>query len=65
MKKVFQDINKTQNTIRTFLYKQSKDILGLDKDYLNKITYKFESEIANNLKRYEYDNDLIDSTFGQ
>jgi hypothetical protein len=65
LKKVFQNINKTQNTIRTFLYNQSKDILGSDKDYLNKITYKFQSETANNLKRFEYDNYLIDSTFGQ
>jgi hypothetical protein len=63
LKKVFQNINKTQNTIRTFLYKQFKDIPGLDKDYLSKITCKFGSETANNLKRSEYDNDLIDSTF--
>lgn len=64
LKKLFKNINKTQNNIRTFLYKQSRDILGLDKDYLNKITYKFENETANNVKRFEYDNDLIDSTFG-
>lgn len=65
LKKIFQNINKTQNTIRTFLYKQFKDIPGLDKDYLSKITYKFESETANNFKRSKYDSDLIDSTFGQ
>lgn len=61
LKKIFQSINKTQSNIRTFLYKQFKDIPGLDKDYLSKITYKFESETANNLKRSKYDNDLINS----
>ncbi len=63
LKKIFQNINKTQSNIRNYLYTQFKNIPGLDNDYLNKLTYKFESETANNLKRSQYDINLIDSTF--
>lgn len=63
LKKIFENINKTQSTIRNSLYTGFKNIPGLNKDYLSKLTSKFQTETINNLKRSQYDINLIDSTF--
>lgn len=63
LKKVFENINKTQNSLNNYSYTHSKNVPGLSNNDLNKLTEEYEVKNQSNLKRYEDDVDLIDSIF--
>ncbi len=63
LKNLLGNITKTQNNIRNYSYSELKNVPGLDEDNLSTLTQKYQSETANSINRYQYEVNLIDSSF--